>query len=215
MLDDFGCALQRADLADAGHVSAIPLDAEFEVLVRIETLCIDGKLSHTFSSRLLHLYLTGHLLDLDDHKLGGLERRESDDDVDDAAIYITLRCGFFITLDKVGIARRAALECALSEQVMHERTDVESNLRPQRLVVRLEDHPLQRAIERLFDEKGRAPHRDVLPFRADCVVALQSPRAPRDCAVDREAPNAVDRLRIQYAVLVIGQNVLRAKRSRQ
>ena len=34
VLDDFGGALERADLADAGHVAAVPLDAELEVLVR-------------------------------------------------------------------------------------------------------------------------------------------------------------------------------------
>src|SRR6185295_8983206 len=116
MLDDFGCALQRADLADDGYVSAIPLHAEFEVLVRIETLCIDGKLSHTFSSRLLHFYLTGYLLNFDNHKFGGLKRREPDDDVDDAAIDVALRRGLFIALDEVGLARRFALKGSLPEQ---------------------------------------------------------------------------------------------------
>src|SRR5581483_8313905 len=112
-------------LAHAGHVAAVQFDAELEILVRIETLCVDGELSHTFSSEnvrqaaslsslpavahrenhdklaacrtaraalswfqgvrvrperflpgLSDLDLAGHLLQFDDHKLGGLERRE-------------------------------------------------------------------------------------------------------------------------------------------
>src|SRR6185436_20203297 len=105
MFDDLSGALQTADLTDAGHVLAVPLHAEFEILVRIETLCIDGKLSHAFSSRLLHFYLTGHLLDLDDHKLGGLEWREPDHNVHDAAIDVALRRGLFIALHEVSFSR--------------------------------------------------------------------------------------------------------------
>ena len=36
VLDDLGRALERADLADARHVAAVPLDPELEVLVRVE-----------------------------------------------------------------------------------------------------------------------------------------------------------------------------------
>ena len=194
MFDDFGGALQTADLTDAGHVSAIPLHAEFEVLVRIETLCIDGKLSHAFSSRLLHFYLTGHLLDLDDHELGGLERCESDDDVDDAAIDIALRRGFFVALDEVGVARRRALECALSEQVVHERSDVEPNLRPKRLVVGFEDHPLQSAIKSLLYEQRRTADGNIFPFGANFVVAAQGARPPDYRPVNWEVANAIDGL---------------------
>src|SRR5215213_971248 len=150
MFDDLSGALQTADLTDAGHVLAVPLHAEFEVLVRIETLCIDGKLSHAFSSRLLHFYLTGHLLDLDDHKLGGLEGCEPDHNVDDPAIDVALRRGFFIGLDEVCLARRLALKCTLSEQVVHERANIETNLCPERLVVWLEDHPLESTIKSLL-----------------------------------------------------------------
>src|SRR5258706_2598371 len=113
MFDDFSSALQRADLTDAGHVLAVPLHAEFEVFVRIETLCIDGKLSHAFSSRLLHFYLTGHLLDLDDHKFGGVEWREPDHHRSDPAIDVTFGCGFFIAHDGVSLAQWRALSCAL------------------------------------------------------------------------------------------------------
>ena len=46
VLDDLGGALERADLADAGDVAAVPLHAELEVLVRIEALRVDGELGH-------------------------------------------------------------------------------------------------------------------------------------------------------------------------
>src|SRR5574337_364304 len=71
----------------------------------------------TFSSG---LDLAGHLLQLDDHEFGGLERRETDHDVDDAQVDVVLRGGFLVALDEVGILRRRALERALAEQVVHE-----------------------------------------------------------------------------------------------
>ena len=49
VLDDLGGALERADLADAGDVAAVPLHAELEVLVRIEALRVDGELCHGVS----------------------------------------------------------------------------------------------------------------------------------------------------------------------
>ena len=62
VLDHLGGALERPHLADAGHVAAVPLDAEFEVLVRIEALCVDGELCHWVLSS-LGFDLAGHLLD--------------------------------------------------------------------------------------------------------------------------------------------------------
>src|SRR5207237_1025898 len=46
MLDHLGGPLERAHLADAGDVAAIPFHAELEILVRIEPLRIDAELSH-------------------------------------------------------------------------------------------------------------------------------------------------------------------------
>ena len=46
VLDDFGRPLESANFADARDVAAIPFDAELEVLVRIESLWINGELSH-------------------------------------------------------------------------------------------------------------------------------------------------------------------------
>ena len=84
------------------------------------------------------------------------------------------------------------LECALAEEIVHERTDVEANLRPERLVVRLEDHPLQTAEEALLDEERRAAHGDVLVFIRRRIVAAQRACAPHDVAEDREGTKAID-----------------------
>lgn len=50
VLYDFGCALERADFADAGHVLAIPFHPEFEILVWIMAVRVHGEFSHFFSS---------------------------------------------------------------------------------------------------------------------------------------------------------------------
>jgi len=49
VLDDVGRALEGADLADARHVPAVPLHAELEVLVWIETLRVDREGRHETS----------------------------------------------------------------------------------------------------------------------------------------------------------------------
>src|ERR1044072_6791711 len=73
------------------------------------------------------LDLASHLLDLDDHELGGLQRLEADDDVDDTQVDIVLGCGLLIALDEVCVSRRAALEGTLPEEVVHECADVEAD----------------------------------------------------------------------------------------
>ena len=153
MLDHLSGALESADLADAGDIFAVPLHAKFEILVGIEPLRVDAELSHSLPPYACDL--PGHLLDLDDDEFGGLERRKADDDIDDAEIDIVLGGGFLVALHEVSVARRRALKRALAKQVVHERADVQANLRPQRFVVGLKDHPLRAPIETLFDETVR------------------------------------------------------------
>src|SRR5262245_21187837 len=87
MLDHLGGSFKRADLADPGDrvCAAFPEDAALEVLVGTEAMGIDRELSH---GSLLRLTLASHLLDLDHHELGRLERRKADQDVDDAEINV-------------------------------------------------------------------------------------------------------------------------------
>src|SRR6266508_3284524 len=144
MFDNFRGALERTDLADSGHVFSVPLDAELEILVRIETLSVDAELGHRnppyylsvrsstsfergMAARIsirehspLRRNLSGHLLNLDHDKLRRLERRESDNDVDDAEIDVVLRRRCLVALDEVSFTRRLSLKRALAKQVLHE-----------------------------------------------------------------------------------------------
>ena len=43
VLDHFGGALQRTNLADPRDVTPVPFDPEFEILVGIEPMRVDGK----------------------------------------------------------------------------------------------------------------------------------------------------------------------------
>src|SRR3954468_15366012 len=92
----------------------------------------------------------GELLQADDDELGRFERGESDDDVDDPAVDVVLGGGLRVAPDEVGLTRRPALERTLAEQALQEGRDGGADLLPQRLVVRLEHHPLGTAEEALL-----------------------------------------------------------------
>jgi hypothetical protein len=87
------------------------------------------------------LDLTSHLLDLDDHKLGGLERREADQDIHGAEVDVILGRRFFVALDEVGLTGRSTLEGSLDKEIVHERGDVEPDLRPEGSSLGSEDDP--------------------------------------------------------------------------
>ena len=112
-------------------------------------------------------------------EFGRLERREADDDVDDAEIDVVLRRRFLVAFDEVGFARRLALERALAEQVVHERADVEPDLRPERFVVRLEHNPLRAAIETFLDEERQCGARERISIRRRAGRRPPSVRAPQ------------------------------------
>ena len=125
-------------------------------------------------------------------------------------VAVVLRRGARVALHEVGVARRRALEGALAEQVVHEGADVEPDLRPQRLVVRLEHHPLQAAIEALLDVEREPADRDVLVLAAEAVVAVHRARAPVDDAV-REDADGVDAPWVDHAVLAVGEAAARRR----
>src|ERR1700682_167856 len=111
--------------------------------------------------------LSSHLLDLDDDKLGGLQGRKANQDVDDPVVLIGWCSGLAVALHEVSLLRRRSLERALPEKCLHEGSDVETDLRPQRRIVGFEHNPFGAAIKALFDEQRQAADRDVLPLRAD------------------------------------------------
>ena len=97
-------------------------------------------------------------------------------------IDIGLCCGFTVALDEVGFARRFPLERALAEKALHECADVQSDLCPKRLIVRLKDNPLCPTIEAFLEKERRPPDRDIFPLGSEPVVALQRARPPNDAA---------------------------------
>src|SRR6185503_10918264 len=103
MFDDFGRALEASDFADPcdRRRAAHEKDPELEVLVGIESLCVDAELSHKRSPS-LGFNLPGHLLELDNHEFGWFERREANDDVDDAQVNVVLGSGFLVTFHEIG-----------------------------------------------------------------------------------------------------------------
>src|SRR5688572_9183133 len=113
--------------------------------------------------------LSRNLLDLDDDELSRFQRCEADVVVDDSQIDIVLSCRAAIAANKVRVARRSTLESTFAKESLHERTDVQSNLGPQRFIVRFEHNPMRSAIQALLEEQGEPPNGDVLPFGCQLV----------------------------------------------
>src|SRR5512133_2317989 len=84
--------------------------------------------------------------DPDQHELRRLQRGEADEDVDDGGVDVGLRRRLRVALDEVRAIRRGALKSAPTEQVAHERIDLEPDPRPKRLVVRLEYRPVRATV---------------------------------------------------------------------
>ena len=88
-------------------------------------------------------------------------------------------CGFVVALDEISVARRLALKRALAEKALHKCADIEPDLRPKRLIVRLKDDPLRPAIERLSSMKS-AVRRTGMYFHSDARRSSPSKvRAPQ------------------------------------
>jgi hypothetical protein len=133
------------------------------------------------------LNLTSHLLNLDNHEFGRLERREPHNDIDDTLIDVVLGGGLFVTFDKISILRSLPLKRPLAKKVMHEGTDIEPDLRPQGLIVRLKYDPLCTAKEAFFDEQGRTSDRDIFPLRGQAISPFQCPCPPDNSTNDRKS----------------------------
>ena len=72
-----------------------------------------------------------------------------------------------------------ALEGALAEEVVHKGADVQADLRPERLVVGLKDHPLGAAVEALLDVERQAADGDVLLLGGQLIGAAVACARPR------------------------------------
>ena len=119
--------------------------------------------------------------------------------------------GLAVALDEVGLLRRAALEGALAEQGLHEGADVEPDLRPQRRRRSARTRPIgcrdtgsPRCTARVR-RTGTYFH-----WSPCCVGAVERAGAPADRPVDREVAQAVERQRVEHAVLGVGERVAQA-----
>ena len=91
-----------------------------------------------------------------------------------------------------GVAPNSA---PLAPHAGQEGADVAPDARPQVRVVRLEDHPLRAALDRLLDVVEQPPHVDVAPGG----IAAQGARAPDADAAAGEGADAVDADRVELS----------------
>ena len=103
--------------------------------------------------------LGSDLLDADDDELCRFQGSEPDGDVHDPPVDVLLRVRVAVALDEVGLSWGDSLEGVLAEQAVHEGTHIQPDLRPQGLVVGLEDHPLGTSVQALLDVQGGTAHR--------------------------------------------------------
>ena len=147
--------------------------------------------------------MASNLLDFDNDELGRLQRCESDNDIDHAAVDIVLSGRFAVALDEIGLLRIATLKRALNKQIVHKGADVKPDLRPQSLVIGLEHDPLCAPVKTLLDIERRAAHWDILPGRSQAIVTREGPRTPDYRTDTGSRPQAVNAERIKFAYLGI------------
>src|SRR3984893_1051352 len=206
---------QAADLADAGHIIPVPLDAKFEVLIWVESLrtCVHAELSHGLFS--LRFYLAGHLLKFNDYKLGRFQWRKANDDIDNSQVYIVLGGSFFIALNEVGIFRRGALKRTLAEKIVHEGADVKANLRPERFVVWFKYYPLSTAIKTLFNVERGASYWNIFPLGGKPIIPLKRSSAPNHSTACRKSAQTVNTQRVQFTVFGISERHAQLRHANQ
>jgi len=117
------------------------------------------------------------LLNPNHNEFGGLERRETYDDVDYSRVDVILSGGCFVAPDKESLARFRPLKRSLTKQTSHEGAKARTNLCPKQIIVRLEDRPLRTLIKTLFEINRQAPYRNVFPLTR---LLIERARAPGD-----------------------------------
>src|SRR5260370_13862304 len=90
---------------------------------------------------------------------------------------------------------------------MDEREDGKWDLGEGGVVIWLEENTFRSAKETLLEEQCHAPDRNVFPFVRLSVGADECPRAPRNRAVERENPQAIQAQWIERAIFRVGQFV--------
>src|SRR5216684_33209 len=161
------------------------------------------------AARLALLGLARHLADAEDDELGRLHGSDADladhlPRVDDFG-----RVGLGIALDEERFLRGLAHQRAGVVDAEEEGRDVARHSLPERLVVRLEHHPLRADLDRLLDHQEQAADVDVAPRR----IAGDRPGPPDADAAVAHVPDAVDPARVHEVLLGARDAVLQAQRS--
>src|SRR5579862_4346185 len=155
----------------------------------------DGPKGRGGFSNLSQAAAAGPLPDADDHKLRRLHRVHPDLHIQAAKVDHLLRVGLSVALHIERLLRHHAKELALLPLGEEERGNIAPDTAPEVLVVRLEDHPLQAPLHRLFEIVEETPDVDILP--GGIAPSRQSPSAPNTNASARERTDAVDPVRVQ------------------
>src|SRR5215216_5773601 len=151
--------------------------------------------------RSMRLFATaGPLAKSEDNELGRLHWCHTNLDDQLALVADLLRIELFITLNIEGFFRRATKQLPITPAHCQECASVTPHLGPQVMVVRLEDHPLRAALDRLLNEIEQTPYAHIAPGR----VAAERSRTPDPQAAPGEGANTVDADRIQHILLALG-----------
>src|SRR5215475_11207666 len=135
----------------------------------------------------------GELREPEHHELGRFDRRDSDLASDLSRVDALGRVGLAVAPDVVRLVRSEPKQRALAPLGHEERRDRASDARPERVVIRLEHHPLGAVEDRLLEVVEQPADIEVAPRR----IAGQRACAPNSDATTRERANAVHPDRVQ------------------
>src|SRR5437764_1545862 len=153
------------------------------------------------------LRLSCHLADAEDDEFRRLHRSDADLADHLARVDDLRRVGLGVALHVERLFRRLAHQRARVVDAQEERGDVARHPLPQRLVVRLEHHPLGPDLDRLLDHQEEAADVDVAPRR----IAGDGARSPYAAPAVAHVPDAVDPARVEEVLLRARDGVLEAE----
>src|SRR6185369_13604623 len=136
----------------------------------------------------------GMLEDPEDDELGRAYRCNADFAHQAPVVDIVLRHRHFVAFDEERLVLRGSEQRANAPLAAQKKSDRSGNIRPQLLIVRLENSPLRSLVDRTLEKYEEPPHAHVLPDR----VRRHCARAPDENAFAGELTNDVDASRVQY-----------------
>ena len=138
----------------------------------------------------------------------GFTERDADDADQPAVVDIRLRHRRAVAFDEVRLFDLGSFEAAVAPDQSQKIGNRSAHPRPQIFLVRLEDHPLQAAVDRCLDENHQPAHIEVFPVG---IAGDNAPAVNADAAVGvAEITNDVDvdRIGIENVMLLFVDNAL-------